>query len=106
MLKNKKTLSAETIAKVGGEKNLRRLTLKDENEQEVEVIVSVPDRTTIGEYLKFANTNPLKSQEILINNCLVSENKEQVKADDKLFFSCVAGIAEIIPIGAAKVEKY
>ncbi|MEG0189288.1 hypothetical protein [Algoriella sp.] len=106
MSKNKKELSTETIEKLGGEKNLRRLILKDENDQEVEVIVSVPDRVTIGEYLKFANSNPLKSQEILINNCVKSENKELIKSDDRLFFSCVSGISEIIPLGSAKVEKY
>ncbi|WP_312310954.1 hypothetical protein [Empedobacter brevis] len=106
MSKNKKQLSAETIAKVGGEKNLRRLTLKDENEQEVEVIVRIPDRTTIGEYLKFANANPIKAQEILINNCVMSEDKDKIKSDDTLFLGCVSGISEIIPLAAAKVEKY
>lgn len=106
MSEKKKILSAETIEKVGGEKNLRRLILKDVNEQELEVIVRIPDRTTIGEYLKFANANPNKAQEILINNCVMSDDKELIKSDDTLFLGCVNGIAEIIPIAAAKVEKY
>ncbi|MGV1019299.1 hypothetical protein ACTS9V_06605 [Empedobacter falsenii] len=105
MSKNKKTLSAETVEKVGV-KNLRRLTVKDQNEQEIEVIVRVPDRTTIGEYLKYASANPNKAQEILINNCVLSDDKELIKSDDTLFLACVSGISEIIPIAAAKVEKY
>ncbi|GGE89427.1 hypothetical protein SAMN05443634_104108 [Chishuiella changwenlii] len=105
MAKNKKTVTAEIVEKAGGEKNLRRLILKDEQEQELEVIARVPDRTTIGEYLKYANVNPNKAQEILVNGCLLTD-KDLVKANDTLFLSAVSGIAEIIPIAVAKVEKY
>lgn len=101
----KKTLTAEQVEKAGGEKNLRRLILKDENDTELEVIARVPDRTTIGEYLKFAAANPNKAQEILVNSSLLTD-KELVKSNDALFLSAVSGIAEIIPIATAKVEKY
>ena len=105
MSKNQKELTPEQIEKAGGENNLRRLTLVDSNDNEVQVIAKVPSRTTIGEYLKFANVNPTKAQEILINKSLLTD-KDLVKSDDLLFLSAVAGIAEIMPLGTAKVEKY
>lgn len=94
------------IAKVGGEENLRRLTLKDDNKNtELEVVACVPDRTVMGEYLKFINVNPKKAQEILVKNCILTDN-EDVMASNAYFNSAVSGLAEIIPMAAAKVEKY
>ena len=105
MSKNQKELTPKQNEKAGGENNLRRLTLVDSNDNEVQVIAKVPSRTTIGEYLKFANVNSTKAQEILINQSLLTD-KDLVKSDDLLFLSAVAGIAEIMPLGTAKVEKY
>ncbi|MGU9939354.1 hypothetical protein F0358_05210 [Empedobacter brevis] len=104
--KNQKTVSQETIDKVGGKQNLRRLVLRDEfQDLELEVISRIPDRTTMGEYLKYANVNPKKAQEVLVNGCLLTD-RDEVLGSDALFNSCVAGIAETIPMAAAKVEKY
>ena len=46
MSKNKKTLSAETVEKVGV-KNLRRLTVKDKNEQEIEYYYKRPAKFSV-----------------------------------------------------------
>lgn len=106
MAKSKKTVSQETIDRIGGVENLRRLTIRDDDKKvTLEVISCIPDRTTLGEYLKFANTNPKKAQDILVNACLLTDI-DQVMASDALYNSCVVGIAETIPMAAAKVEKY
>ena len=106
MATTKKTVSQETIDKVGGEDNLRRLTLKDESKNTtLEVVACIPDRVVMGEYLKFNNVNPKKAQEILVNSCILTD-KEEVKSNDWYFNGAVAGIAELIPIAATVVEKY
>lgn len=69
------------------------------------MIVCVPDRRTMGQYLKFSNVNPFKAQEILVKNCLLTD-KDQVLADDALFLTCVSALAELIPIREQKIKKY
>lgn len=103
----KKTVSQETIDKVGGADKLRRvdLPLDDDGNDILEVIVCVPDRRTMGQYLKYQNVNPAKAQDILVKNCLLTD-KETVLADDALFLTCVSALAEMIPIRENKIKKY
>lgn len=106
MSKVKKEVSKEIIEKIG-ENNLRRieLPLDDNNDETLEVIVCVPDRRTMGQYMKYQNVNPAKAQEILVKSCLLTD-KEQVLADDALFMTCVSALAELIPIREQKIKKY
>ncbi|MDT8346658.1 MAG: hypothetical protein RQ756_02555 [Flavobacteriaceae bacterium] len=107
MAKEIKKLTEEVIKKVGGANMLRRveLPLDDLGEEVLEVIISVPDRRTMGQYLKYQNVSPAKAQEILVKACLHTD-KEQVLTDDALFLSAVGAIAELIPIRDAKIKKY
>lgn len=106
MAKAKKEVSQEVIDKVGGVEYLQRALLKDEVKNiELEVVVSVPDRNVLGEYMKFANTNPKKAQEILVKNCLHTD-VEQVMASRHLFMGAVSAIAEIMPISEVRLGKY
>ena len=79
MAKAKKEVSQEIVDKVGIE-NLKRieLPLDDNNNEILEVIVSVPDRRTMGQYLKYQNVNPAKAQEILVKNCNLKNSKEKI----------------------------
>jgi hypothetical protein len=100
-------LSEEQIKAAGGAANLRRVELpKDDMGNEVlEIIVCVPDRRTMGQYMKYQNVNPAKAQDILVKNCVLTE-KETVLGDDHLFFTCVGALAELIPIRENRIKKY
>lgn len=100
-------LSDEQIKAAGGVKNLRRveLPLDDMGDETLEVVVCVPDRRIMGQYLKYQNVNPSKAQEILVKNCLLT-SKDEVLADDALFLTCVSALAEIIPIRENRIKKY
>jgi hypothetical protein len=102
-----KAVSQETIDKVGGSDKLRRvdLPLDDDGNEILEVVVCVPDRRTMGQYLKYQSVNPAKAQDILVKNCLLTD-KETVLADDALFLTCVSALAEMIPIRESKIKKY
>lgn len=106
MAKAKKEVSAEVIEKVGGVEYLQRAIIKDEVKNiELEVIVSVPDRVVVGEYMKYSHVNPKKAQEILVKNCLHTD-LDQVMASRHLFMGAVAAIAEIMPLGEVRLGKY
>lgn len=107
MAKEVKKLSDDQIKAAGGVEMLRRveLPLDDNGDKIIEVVVCVPDRRTMGQYLKYQNQNPAKAQEILVKNCLLTD-KEQVLADDALFLTCVSALAEIIPIRENRIKKY
>lgn len=106
MANAKKEVSQEVIEKVGGVEYLQRAILKDEVKGiELEVIVSIPDRTVLGEYMKYSQVNPKKAQEILVKNCLHTD-LEQVMASRHLFMGAVAAIAEIMPIAEVRLGKY
>ncbi len=100
-------LSEEAIKAAGGKENLRRieLPLDDNNNEALEVIVKVPDRRTMGEYMKWQNSNPAKAQDILVKNCVLT-SKEEILANDYLFFTCVSAIAELIPIRQNTIKKF
>lgn len=105
--KEVKKVSSEAMEKAGGTEMLRRieLPLDDDGNESMEVIVCVPSRTTMGQYLKFQNVNPAKAQEILVKNCLLTD-KDTVLADDALFLTLVSALAELIPIREQKIKKY
>ncbi|OWP76841.1 hypothetical protein [Flavobacterium oreochromis] len=107
MAKEVKKLSEEQIKAAGGAEMLRRveLPLDDNSDEILEVVVCVPDRRTMGQYLKYQNANPAKAQEILVKNCLLTD-RDQVLADDALFLTCVSALAEIIPIRENRIKKY
>jgi hypothetical protein len=107
MAKENKKVSDEQIKEAGGVENLRRISLPlDDNGNEIlEVVVSVPNRRTMGQYLKYQNVNPAKAQEILVKNCLITD-RDTVLADDALFLTCVSSLAELIPIREATIKKY
>lgn len=89
-----------------GKESLRILELpKNEIETDfMEVIVKVPNRTVMSQFMRFIENNPKKAQEILLANCLLT-SKEEVNADDALFLAAVGGIAELFPIRQARVKN-
>jgi hypothetical protein len=103
---DKKTVDQEVIDKVGGAEYLQRAWLKDEiKNTEIEVVISVPDRTTLGEYMKFASVNPKKAQEILVKNCLHTD-VEAVMQSRYYFMGAFASIVELLPISEVRLGKY
>lgn len=107
MAKEVKKISEETVKKAGGEKNLRRveLPLDDNGQETLEVIVKVPDRRTLAQYLKYQQVNPGKAQEILVKACVLTDI-DQVLNDDGLFLSAFGQLAELIPIREGRIKKY
>jgi len=80
------------------------LPLNDNEDEFLDVIICVPNRKILGEFEKWMETKPLKAKEILINSCLLTE-KDKVKANDDLFYSCVNAISELIPIRKAIIKN-
>ncbi len=81
------------------------LPLDDYANEELEVLVKVPDRNTTTQFMRFISDNPKKAQELLLNQSLLT-NKEQVMADDALFFACAGKIAELFPIREARIKNF
>lgn len=104
---NKNKIAFEELEKKIGKEKLRKLELKlKEGEDEtIELVVRVPERHVSGQILKFMRTDPLKAQEIAVNNCLLTD-KELVNANDYLFFACALAIIELIPIQEGQIKKF
>ncbi|MGR3790673.1 hypothetical protein ACUXZJ_07155 [Flavobacterium sp. TN-1] len=101
-------VSEETIATLKAEhgSDLRKLTLPANDEETVflEVMAVVPKRKVIGQYQKFERIDPLKAQEIVVKNCVLTD-KEKVLADDGLFYSAFTALTELMPIRQGKSER-
>ena len=95
------------LLEVHSKENMKIASLPiDDNEDKfLDVIICVPNRKILGEFEKWMDTNPLKAKEILINSCLLTK-KDEVKASDDLFFSCVNAISELIPVRKAKIKNF
>ncbi len=105
-MKETKKISEELEAKIGKNK-LRTVTLKLEEDkpETIELVVRVPERHVTGQILKHMRSEPLKAQEIAVNNCLLSD-QELVKENDFLFFGCAMAIIELIPVQESIIKKY
>jgi hypothetical protein len=68
------------------------------------VLAVVPSRTVVGQYRRWAETDPKKADEIIVKACLMS-HKDEVLADDGLFYGALSGIAELIPVRKAIVKN-
>ncbi|WP_139422980.1 hypothetical protein [Chryseobacterium mulctrae] len=80
------------------------LPLNDEATEEIEILVIIPERSVVGQSMKYMNSDPKKGQEILVRNCVVTD-KERVMADDGLFYAAAGMITELIPIRQGKFGK-
>lgn len=102
-------ITAEMIAGAKtkyGENNVKylELPLNDEGTEHKTVLACVPSRAVLGQYRRFADTDPKKADEILVKNCLLS-HKDEVLADDGLFYGALTGIADLIPARKAIVKN-
>lgn len=101
------TEQRESFIQTYGSKNLRLLEVPttDDTAEYMEVVAIVPDRATLGQYMKYIDVNPKKAQEILVKQCVKSE-LETILADDALFMTTVSLLAELIPIRDGRVKKF
>ncbi|MGP1514460.1 MAG: hypothetical protein ACTTJH_00685 [Bacteroidales bacterium] len=83
---------------------IAQLPMDDDGKAYKKVIIRVPDRKVMSEFEKWMDKNPDKAKEIMINACLLS-GKDEVKADDGLFFGAADAIAQLIPVRVAIVKN-
>ncbi|WP_312083620.1 hypothetical protein [Epilithonimonas hominis] len=95
----------EALKKEHGDK-LRSviIPLDDDNTEELEILVVVPNRAVAGQAMRFISSDPKKYMEILVKNCVLTD-KELIMADDALFFSTAPMLAELLPIRQGKFGK-
>jgi len=68
------------------------------------VLACVPSRTVVGQYRRYADTDPKKADDILVKACLLS-HKDEVMADEGLIYGALTGIADLIPIRKGIVKN-
>lgn len=72
--------------------------------EDKECYLKTPDRKTLSYASSIASKDPLKFNEILLNNCWL-EGDEEIKTKDSLFLAASSKIAEIIEVKEAELEK-
>lgn len=96
---------AKAINKHGKEKvKLIDLPLDDDGTGYKTVLACVPSRTVTGQYRRYSDVDPKKADDILVKACLLS-HKEEVLADDGLFYGALNGISELIPVRKGIVKN-
>jgi hypothetical protein len=80
------------------------LPLDDDSTAFKTVLACVPTRTVIGQYQTYSDKQPKKAEDILVKACLLS-HKDEVLADDSLFYGALTGICELIPIRKGIVKN-
>lgn len=83
---------------------IAELPKDDDRNEFLTVLVRKPDRAVLSEFSKWADKNPGKADEILVNSCLLS-HKDEVKADDGLFAGAVDAIAQLISVRKATIKN-
>jgi hypothetical protein len=63
-----------------------------------------PSRKTLGYASMAAKTNPLKFNEVVLNDCWLAGN-EEIKTDDSLFLSISPRLDELFEVKETELEK-
>lgn len=66
--------------------------------------LKTPSRKVLGYAAVAGKDNPLKFNEVILNDCFVG-GSEAIKTDDKLFLGVSSKLAEIIEIKEVELEK-
>jgi hypothetical protein len=69
-----------------------------------ECYLKKPSRKALGYASMAGKDNPLKFNEVLLNDCWLGGD-EEIKTNDELFLSASAKIAELIKVEEAELEK-
>lgn len=84
---------------------IAKVTYKAPDEKTVvmEGLVRSPNRQVISEADKWDTTNPGKTKEIYVRNCVLTD-VEKVMADDNLFYQAYFAIVDMLPFQKPEVE--
>ena len=69
-----------------------------------ECILKRPSRKALGYASVAGKDNPLKFNEVILNDCWLGGD-EEIKTDDKLFLSVGSKLPELIQVEEAELEK-
>ena len=89
-----------------GENKVKIATIftDDNRTKSIDVIVRVPDRKTIEEFEKWVDKAPGKAKDIMIKACVLTR-KDEIMADDDLYFSAFDAVAQLIPIRTSLIKN-
>lgn len=91
-------------AKHGDKLRVLELPKDDDYEAYLDVLAVVPNRSVVGQFQRYKNQDPKKAQEILVKQCVLT-HKEEILADDGLYYAAISALAELIPIREGKSRK-
>lgn len=76
----------------------------DEPEDVATCYLKEPTRQTLHAAMKFAQSDPMKMNNILLNNCWLGGDPE-IKTNDKLFMAAAAKLSDVYEVREATVKK-
>ena len=84
--------------------NVYRILVKDAEGGDKVCYLRKPSRQALGYASQAAKDNPLKFNEVLLNDSWL-DGDEEIKTDDTLFLSVSGKIAELVEVKEAELEK-
>lgn len=87
-----------------GAKKVRVADVAPDSDTPFLTVVRAPGRPEMSEWEKWTDKNPDKAKEILVNTCCLWR-KDEIKANDDLFFATFEGIAQLMPITRAVLKN-
>lgn len=66
--------------------------------------LKMPDRKTLSYAMTFAQTDPLKFAEAILNNCWL-EGDEEIRTNDVLFLSVASQLNNLVELKEAELVK-
>ncbi len=72
--------------------------------EDKECYLKTPDRKTLSFASSIATKDPLKFNEILLNNCWLGGD-EEIKTNDSLFLAAASKLSDLIEVKEAELEK-
>jgi hypothetical protein len=63
-----------------------------------------PDRKTLSFATSFGDKDPMKFNEVMLENCWIAGD-ERIKTDDEYFFACIGEMEALIQVKEAQLKK-
>ena len=98
-------ITDERIAKLKAQHGwIYALDIEDEDGNSYSAIVKSPDRKTLGAAGAIAAKDPIKFNEVVLNNAWL-EGDEEIKNDDQLFLAASEQLGKIVSTAQGKLRK-
>lgn len=82
-----------------------QIDIEPEDGMTVHYLAKLPNRKVMKAVVHFSESDPLRSNEVLIENCVVAGDTKLIENDQRIFFALGEQLGELMKVKRASIKK-